>query len=432
MALTAGGAATMPGPPAFDEPVTSVDEIAARLAPYVDHGDAGLAPPLKPVLGGAVYGCDKAGHPPDGARPATPRGTVPAYEARLAMPGLSEPVNVRFWLLEPAEAERLVDVAQRAARRCARRGRISGLGYAGHNQEFADSQRRAGWRWSQAVEIGRDGSDTDPSYMWRPFVKQRVVAVRGALLAEITWDDHGFTGMPHMPWARAQGEEVVASILAAVGGDPSRPAPTRAGARARTARLMSALPDRSAYGGGVRAGRVTMMCGEVFRIGGGREPTGAATSVTRTSAGSAGVTETLSVYGDVRAAERRLRWVRDVMRWEEDNRGDAERTCRNHRPAEDGGSVTAGDPKPEVSDPYRARRFRRGPWAGYVATVAARLKDLPEHSDHRDSVAHVRVVARNGTTVADLIWEAPSGDDLDGTLRRGLTALTTTLEALPP
>lgn len=425
--LSGGGATAATGPTAFDEPVTSVDEIADRLAAYAAGDETGLAP----TLGGQVSSCDEVSTSSPDAGSPTPPEHVPSYKARLALPGLSEPVNVRFWLVDPAQAQRFVDEAQQAARACTERGKMAGgYGGAGRSDVFPASQRRAGWRWSQAVEIGRVGMDTDPSYLFRPFVQERVVAARGALLAEIAWYDEGMPGMPAAPWARSNGERVTAAILAAVGGDPSRPAPTTVDTRARTARLAAALPKRSAYGDDVRPGKVTMLCGNDPTRFVGPGPDGPATGVIRSSAGPVGVTEAISVYADGEAADRRLRKAHEAMMDRQRYPRDVW-TCGNHvRDKVSGVFEPVGDPRPEVSTPYRAGPFRHGPWTGHLETVAARLNDLPEDHGYRDSVAHVRVVARDGTTVADLTWEAPAGTDLEGTLRRGEAALRRTFDAL--
>ncbi|MET7329003.1 hypothetical protein [Nonomuraea sp. NPDC005650] len=88
------------------------------------------------------------------------------------------------------------------------------------------------------------------------------------------------------------------------------------------------------------------------------------------------------------------------------------------------------DDDQDVRVPYTIEPFIRGRWTGELASLAVRRSDLPLSPTSRDSVAHVEVVVRRGTTVAHLTWQGPAGKDLAAAVRKGRETVARTLDLL--
>ncbi|MFF4624632.1 hypothetical protein [Nonomuraea jabiensis] len=81
--------------------------------------------------------------------------------------------------------------------------------------------------------------------------------------------------------------------------------------------------------------------------------------------------------------------------------------------------------------PYQVEPFTRDGWTGEMENLAVRRAKMPRDPTYKDSVAHVAVVVRRGTTVVRPSWQGPAGTDLAAAVRAGRTALTRTLDLLP-
>jgi hypothetical protein len=203
---------------------TSAEQIAERLrSNTVGNSATGVSPSVatEPLMAT----CPRTMPP---SAPLPPQG-VPAYGALVRVPGLDEPLEVRFWLTTPVQAKKIVAASRQAANACAGHHPDGGSGDGA--QETSDttvsSYARQGWTGVQRLAAGVHGRDTDPSDTLIPFTEARAVAARGMLLAEVRWDIEGRRGANPMAKWRGIGETAAEQVLTAVGGDPARRAPER-------------------------------------------------------------------------------------------------------------------------------------------------------------------------------------------------------------
>ncbi|MEV4108491.1 hypothetical protein [Nonomuraea sp. NPDC049695] len=389
--------------PAPDKAVMSVEEIADRLKGHLDadltedgqHRAWSLRGPLMSQCW-QKNGMEKR---------SSPQG-VPAYSAGLKVAELPvSPLWVRFWLTSPGQANDLLEAVRHAAEVCAR----------GSGDARIDDYARGGWRGTLLATAGPHNSDNSD---WA--VDGAVVAARGPLLAEVSWYWPTEYGEGPAPEEVSQGVAAVASVLAAVGGDPEGRSP---GSTGTTAALAAALPPPSAYEkdmvvwDGMEDPDLT--CRTLLE----RERMPSAVPVlARTLTGRVTVREEVAVLPDEQTAERARRLLV---------------TPADELKSIDGNTfVTPCDKQDDVQDvqyvrvPYTIEPFTRGPWSGELAGLAVRRPDLPPHPTSRDSVAHVEVVVRRGTTVARLTWQGPAGMDLAAAVREGREAVAHTLDLL--
>ncbi|GAA3213107.1 hypothetical protein [Nonomuraea helvata] len=381
--------------PVPDKAVMSAEEIADRLRGYLDaaltedgqHRAWSLQVPL-------LSQCQQELSSPQG---------VPAYSAGLKVVELpASPLLVRFWLTSPGQANDLLEAARHAAEVCARDSGDARIG------DYA----RGGWRGTLLATAGPHSSDNGD---WA--VDGVVVAARGPLLAEVSWYWATEYGEGPAPEEVSQGAAAVASVLAAVGGDPEGRGPESTG---RTAALAAALPPPSAYGkdmtvwDGMEDPDLT--CRSLLES---KRMPGAVPVLVRTLTGRVTVREEVAVLPDERTAERTRRLLV---------------TPEDELKSYDGKTFVTPCGKQDdvqyVRVPYKIEPFTRGPWSGELAGLAVRRPDLPPHPTARDSVAHVEVVVRRGTTVARLTWQGPAGKDLAAAVREGREAVARTLDLL--
>ncbi|MEU6789038.1 hypothetical protein ABZ912_58495 [Nonomuraea angiospora] len=244
-----------------------------------------------------------------------------------------------------------------------------------------------------------------------------MVASRGSLLAEVSWSWPTEHGEGPDAVRGAQGVAAVASVLAAVGGDPEgqNPGPT-----GRTAALAAALPPPSAYGKGVTlwdgVKDPDLTC--TISLDRKRMPS-AVPALARMLTGRVTVSEEVAVLPDEKTAEKTRRLLV---------------TPEDELKSYDGKTfVVPCDQQHDdqyVRVPYTIEPFTRGPWTGELAGLAVRRAGLPPRPTSRDSVAHVEVAVRRGTTVARLTWQGPAGKDLAAAVREGRQAVARTLDLL--
>jgi hypothetical protein len=263
------------------------------------------------------------------------------------------------------------------------------------------------------------------------------VAARGALAAEITWSMEGGVG-DHLDsqWA-AQGTKAVASVLAGIGGVPSRPAPD-GHRRTPLTRLAAALPRPSWYGAGMKPwpAPATYTRQNQLREGPPRDhdltcgyiddhegAPGGVPTVTRALLGSVAVREDLAITADEDIAER-------VRRGMLHRHGESEAIDDLYMPcARDYRDPTTD--QPQLNTVHRkVERFQHGHWNGEIETMGARLAALPDSPTSLESVAHVAVSVRHATAVYYMRWQTPAGTDLNAAIAQGRAQVTRTLKAL--
>ncbi|MGW5158045.1 hypothetical protein ACWEPN_21425 [Nonomuraea wenchangensis] len=387
----------VPALPMPENAANSVEEIAERLRGRVNDDvdrsweDVGIIrPPFALGLDGPLlHWCwpeqDR------GVEARQPPGGVPGYTAQLHAEEVPRPLEVRFWITSPAQASRLVEAARRGTEQCDDRP-----DYALMEVTELD---RGGWRGVQALVTTENWTEHGDSG-----ARATIVAARGPLLAEVSWDwEFEAGGLP----GRAplhQGAVVARSVLAAVGGDPARPTLPGSPPAASTA-MAAALPAPSVYGKdmtvwpGPSDAAHDWLCSWAFA-----ETTyGGAPAVSRRLIGEVSVREDVLFLPDEQSAE--LARVRPLLRAGWDERG--------------GRSCEFRDKALENTD-RRLDPFTRGPWVGEIETLAAR----------RGSVTHVALAVRHGSTMIYLRWQGPSTMHPATALRRGRAALTHTLDRL--
>jgi hypothetical protein len=200
-------AAPMPAPA---EAVRSVEEIADRLRGHLDADSTVDGLQRAGSLEGPLMSqCRQEDGVKDMEERSSPPG-VPAYSAQLKVAELPVPLSVTFWLASPGQANGLLEAARRAARVCAHDLADSSIG------DYA----LAGWRGTLLATAGPHNSDNSD---WA--VDGVVVAVRDSLLAEISWFWPTEYGEAPDANRLSQAVAAVASVLAAVGGDPKGQGP---------------------------------------------------------------------------------------------------------------------------------------------------------------------------------------------------------------
>ncbi|GAA3073949.1 hypothetical protein [Streptosporangium carneum] len=392
----------MPG-----DAAASAEEIADRLRGRVDDHvdrsseDMGIiyAPFALSLDAPLLHWCRPEQEP--GVEARLPPEGVPAYTGRLHAGEVARPLEARFWITSPARASRSVAAARRGAEQCDDRP-----DYA--LSDVADFDRW-GWRGMQALVTTDNWSEDGDSG-----ARATIVAARGALLAEVSWEwEFEAGGVPGRP-PLFQGAEVAASVLAAVGGDPTGPAPSGATSAASTA-MAAALPPPSVYGENMTpwpsAEDVShdWVCSWAFN----ENVYGGAPTVTRRLIGEVSVREDVLFLPDEQSAEQAR--VRPLL-WAGPDRGGG-RSCE----LDEASSYSVG---------RRLESFVKGSWVGEIETLAIRRQGEPR-SIGRDSVAHVALAVQHGSTMVYLRWQGPAGTDPAAALREGRAALTHTLDLLP-
>ncbi|GAA3146842.1 hypothetical protein [Nonomuraea roseoviolacea] len=191
---------------------SSAEEIAERLRANFDEAyrrdpSLELLAPCRTETG------TEARLPPQG---------VPAYAAELRVAELPGRLSARFWVTSPAKASVLLDASMRAADQCTRQpeGVVTGFGDLDETGSTLLDFAAPGWRAVQVLVTEPGSSDAGDVG-----TTATVVAVRGTLLAEVQWYwsiKQGTRSDPH--WV-GQGNQAARSVLAAIGGVPTRPAP---------------------------------------------------------------------------------------------------------------------------------------------------------------------------------------------------------------
>ncbi|MEO3890759.1 hypothetical protein [Nonomuraea sp. B5E05] len=399
-----------PALPMPERAVASVEEIAERLRGHVDD-DVTYAPyvttPGIPLLPWCWPETIDARLPPEG---------VPAYSGELLFPEMDEPLKARFWITSPEEAARGVAAARRGTEEC------------GHSdddklKDVTDFERW-GWRGVQTLVTSEYWTEHGDSG-----AGATIVAARGGLLAEVTW------AWPFEPGGEPdrrpllRGAVTAASVLAAVGGDRTGPAPAAATTRSAAAEIAAALPPPSAYGRNMTAwtspGNMLrsheLTCGDSSHE---QIAYDGAPGVTRRLIGEVSVREDVLFLPDEQTAEQARA---QPLRW--DGGG---------LPTDEGEIVPChADSGMLFSIEPALQPFDRGPWKGEIRTLAISRPDPPRRTDllgrptPPDEVAHVAVGVRHGTTMVHLRWQGPAGTDPAAALRAGRAALTRTLDRLP-
>ncbi|GGO75317.1 hypothetical protein [Nonomuraea cavernae] len=150
-----------------------------------------------------------------------------------------------------------------------------------------------------------------------------------------------------------------------------------------------------------------LVCGNVFFE---QNAYGGAPAVTRRLIGEVSVREDVLVLPDEHSAEQ-----------------------ARTKPLNWSGWCHSEDIAPVYSVSPGLEPFTSGPWTGEIRTFAVGRPEPPRRSNGaiRDSVAHVAVGVRRGTTVVYLRWQGSAGTDPAAALRAGRAALTRTLDRLP-
>ncbi|MGW3348838.1 hypothetical protein ACWDA3_36550 [Nonomuraea rubra] len=400
--------------PTLPEPAraaASVEEIAERLRPFVDDDDT-HAPyvtlPGTPLLAWCWPESMETRMPPEG---------VPAYSGRLLLQELDEPLEVRFWMTSAEVAARAVTAARRGTGECGRSEGEALKDVSGFDQR--------GWRGVQALVTTDAWTEHGD-----PGAGATIVAARGGLLAEVTyaWPFEA-DGEPD-PRVLRQGTASATAVLAAVGGNPAGPsAPaaltgpsaTAAPARPVAAAMAAALPPPSAYGEDMVAwprpddGPLTheLVCQDAFFE---QNAYNGAPAVSRRLIGEVSVREDVlflrSEEGAEKARVRPLRYGSGV--------------------ATDGGAMPcSSEDSRSFSISPRREPYTQGPWTGEIETFAVGRPDLHRKPFDHDSVVHVAVAVRHGSTMVYLRWQASGRPDPAAALRAGRAALARTLGALP-
>ncbi|MEV1248544.1 hypothetical protein [Nonomuraea sp. NPDC049750] len=387
----------MPALPMPKDAAASVEEIAERLRGRanddVDRGleDIGVtyAPYALSLNTPLLHWCWPGQG--QGVEARLPPEGVPGYTAQLRAGEVARPLEVRFWITSPTQATRLVAAARRGTEQCDDRP-----DYA--LSEVADFDRW-GWRGMQALVTTENWTEYGDSG-----ARATIVAARGALLAEVSWDwEFEAGGLPGRP-PLLQGAAVATSVLAAVGGAPTSPAPAGAAPAASTA-MAAALPPPSVYGEDMAPWSSPTdadhdwICSLAFN----ENVYGSAPAITRRLIGEVSVREDVLFLPDEQSAEQER--VRPLL-WAGPGKSGG-RSC-------DFRDAVFKNVRPRVEP------FTRGPWIGEIETLAA----------GQDSVTHVAVSVRRSSTVVYLRWQGPSGTDPAAALRRGRAALTHTLDLL--
>ncbi|MER7368982.1 hypothetical protein [Nonomuraea wenchangensis] len=387
----------VPALPMPENAASSVEEIAERLRGRVNDDvdrrweDFGVIyPPFALGLDAPLlHWCRpeqeqgvEARQPPEG---------VPGYTAQLHAEEVPRPLEARFWITSPAQAVRLVEAARRGTEQC-----DDQPDYALVEVTELD---RGGWRGVQALVTTENWTEQGDSG-----ARATIVAARGTLLAEVSWDwEFEAGGLPGREPLH-QGAVVARSVLAAVGGDPTRPAPPDGPPAVSTA-MAAALPAPSAYGKdmtvwpGPSAAAHDWLCSWAFN----ETMYGGAPAVSRRLIGEVSVREDVLFLPDEQSAE--LARVRPLLQTGRDARG--------------GRGCEFRDKTLENTD-RRLDPFARGPWVGEIETLAAR----------RGAVTHMALAVRHGSTMVYLRWQGPSTMHPAAALRRGRAALTHTLDLL--
>lgn len=399
-----------PALPMPEDAAASAEEIAERLRAHVDddvdrrleHIGIIYAPFAMSLDTPLLHWCWPEHELGVEERPA-PEG-VPAYTGRLHAEEVARPLEVRFWITSPAQAGDLVAAARRGTEQCDDRPDYALI-------EVADFDRW-GWRGVQALVTTENWTEQGDSG-----ARATIVAARGALLAEVSWEwEFEAGGVPGRPPLH-RGAAAARSVLAAVGGAPAGPAPSgpELSDAAPAASMAAALPPPSVYGkdmtpwtarrDGPRAHE--LVCGNSLF----EETTyGGAPAVTRRLIGEVSVREDVLFVPDEQSAE----WVRTgPLGWD--------------------GSCFSDEDEQSYSINPRLEPLTQGPWTGEIKTFAVQRPDPPHRPDGADRrfVAHVAVGVRRGTTVVYLRWQGPAGTDPAATLRTGRAALIRTLGRLP-
>ncbi|MBE1565958.1 hypothetical protein [Nonomuraea africana] len=409
--------------PAHAGAASSAEEIAERLRQHViADPESGIM--MRPDVAGPVMSCA------DTVAGLWPPQGVPSYSALLKVRELAAPLTVRFWVTTPARARETVDAARQAAAGCSG-PETDGPGRAQEPNRRADSAfDRRGWSGVQGVASQPGSSDNGDWY-----TTAHLVAARGALLTEIAWDWSFEQGDGLDPRWRKGGTAAAEAVLSAVGGDPAHPAPDGSPAHGATALLAARLPATSAYGEAMRPWPEVQ--GEARKKPGWSTPVehdmtcsfyfhrqeglpGGMPAVTRLLFGSVAVREDMSVLPDAQTAETVRR---RLLRWDSWPEGDKIDPC--YEP-----DVNDDAEPPAVTIGRRIQPLRHGSWTGQVETFATRRAKLPAQPTYRDSVAHVAIAVRRGTTVVYLRWQGTAGPNLEAGLARGRAAVIGTLEAL--
>ncbi|MEV3984518.1 hypothetical protein [Nonomuraea sp. NPDC049758] len=373
----------------------SVEEIADRLHEYLDD-DVTYAPyvtlPSTPFLAWCWPESIETRMPPEG---------VPAYSAKLLLPELDEPLEVRFWITSPEAAIRAVATARRGTAECVRSG----------DDVLKDVTDLDQWGWRGVQALVTTDSWTEHG---DPGAQATIVAARRGLLAEVTWAwPFEMDGEPD-PHVLLQGTASATSALAAVGGAPARSAPAPA-TRSASATMAAALPPASAYGKemvswpvpGSAPGSHELVCADPFHE---QNAYDGAPAVTRRLIGEVSVREDVLFLPDEQSAEQART---GLLSWD--------------------GSCLSDEGEQSYSIDPRLEPFTSGPWTGEIRTFAVQHADpsrRPKGAD-RHSIAHVAVGVRHGTTMVYLRWQGPAGTDPAAALRTGHAAIMHTLGRLP-
>ncbi|MFD0480461.1 hypothetical protein ACFQ0B_79280 [Nonomuraea thailandensis] len=95
------------------------------------------------------------------------------------------------------------------------------------------------------------------------------------------------------------------------------------------------------------------------------------------------------------------------------------------------GSCPFDEDQQSYSIDPRLERFTSGPWTGEIRTFAVQHPNPSRRhkGTERQSVAHVAVGVRHGTTMVYLRWQGPAGTDPAAALRTGHAAIMHTRPA---
>jgi hypothetical protein len=407
-------------PPRFTEPARSVEEVARQLREFELRGETPY-----PTAGDVFQLCLGT---IDSRAPAEPQ----AFPALVAHLKTDPPVHARFMLMpDAAQAARLVAQASGVARDCA--GPASGtLGEGMDGETTVSAFIRGGWSGVQVITSGRNGSDSDAPFFYKPFTTGRLVVNKGAWVVDLGWQIRGSFGSPDTDWAET-GLKVSESVLAVADGAVTAPR-----AQDQATRVVRALPDPGAYG---KQLKVWPESGKPrqFREQGSGPPMGNdmscsavsprehlpsfVPSVERSLLGEVAVHEMVSLARDEQQAEQVRRvWLHDkdfpIGSLPPDPCGYSDPGFANSEQTDAKGiapSVTA---------------FRHGEWTGEIERFAARHPKATATSGYRDSYAHVAVAVRKGAIAVYLRWQSPAGVDPRPVFKHGESALKRTLDRL--
>ncbi|MEV4752696.1 hypothetical protein ACFQVD_08960 [Streptosporangium amethystogenes subsp. fukuiense] len=403
----------MPALPMPADAAASAEEIAERLRDRLDDEvfesflpDLTFAPFAMSLDTPLLHWCWP--EQKQGIEARLPPEGVPAYTGELHAPEVADPLEVRFWITSPDQASRLVAATRRGAEECGRRPREGDA-----ISDVADFDR---WGWHGVRVLVTTESWTEYGDSG---ARVTIVAARGALLAEVSWawafEAGGRPGQSPL----LQGTEAAASVLAAVGGAPSAPAPAGVTSRATSTMMAAALPPPSVYGKDMRPwpDPVGLLHDLVCPSGFDENVHGGAPAITRRLIGEVSIREDVLFLADEQSAEQAR--IRPILRarW-------GVSTGKGVKPCDSDDALS-------YSIDRRLEPFTRGSWTGEIEAFAVRRPGSQRRPARHDSVAHIAVAVRHGSTMVYLRWQGPAGAAPAAALRRGRAALTDTLDLLP-